>query len=256
MHVLLFLLLLAVVGAERVRAQELQPQLSRVQWLNATSVAPLEFVLNGTRLSSSWAPGQRSGAGVFPALQWKAQFTPATPLEPVRFELNLQDGDSAAAVLIGNFEEVEEGQLNPARLPPGYTVNDERKVVRAGLVRVRVGKARGASYPVYLLNGIPDEKLRVEVVGEGVFELEYGVMQSFQAAPGTRPELRLPGRALTVGFEVDDISRGGLFGFYRSPGKEQVEYGFLRLQSIESSKEREAELARRERDEEAAAEPE
>jgi len=182
-------------------------------------------------------------------VDWTAQFTPAAPLQPVRFELNLQDGDSVAAVLIGNFTELEEGRPVPARLPAGYTKNEEGRIVRVGLVEVPVVKARRATYPVHLLSGIPGEKVRVEVVGGQVFDLEYGVVQSFQAKPGTRAELKMPGRPLPVGFELDDISRGGLFAFYRLSGQERIEYGFLRLHSIESSKERVAELERREQEE-------
>jgi len=248
MRLLLLWLLLWGAGSQTGRGQSDELQRSRVQWLNATSAAPVEFVLNRTRIAPSWSPGQRSGAGVFPAVDWTAQFTPATPLQSVRFELNLQDGDSVAAVLIGNFEEVQEGSLNPARLPPGFTESEERKVVRAGLVKVPVGQARSASYPVHLLNGIPGEKVRVEVQGAQTFDLEYGVLQSFQAKPGSRPELKIAGRATPVAFEVDDLSRGGLFAFYRVPGKERVEYGFLRLHSIESSKERAADFERRERE--------
>jgi hypothetical protein len=243
---------LGVLALNPSLAQTDQAERSRVQWLNGTSAPPLEFVLNRTTLSRSWAPGQRLGAGEFPAVAWRAEFKPPEPLRPLRLELDLQDGDSAAAVLVGDFAEVEEDKFNRAKLPPGYAENDERKIVRAGLIPVRIAKGRSATYPVYLLSGIPDETVRVEVEGGQTYDLEYGVLQSFQAAPGTRPELKIAGRPTPVGFDVDNISRGGLFAFCRPPGQERIEYGFLRLHSIESSKERAAELERREQEEAAS----
>jgi hypothetical protein len=234
MRILANLLLVALAVSETTFGQADTSKRSHVQWLNATSADPVEFVLNRTTLSRSWSPGQRLGAGIFPSVDWSAQLKPAEPLEPARFELNLQDGESAAAVFIGDFKEVKDGELNPRRLPPGYIENPEGKAVRVGLVKLPVGKGRAANYPVYLLNGIPDEKVRVEVVGGQAFDLEYGVPQSFQAKSGSAVKVKFDGSDEPVEFNVDDTARGGLFTFYRRPGKDATEFGFMRLQSIES----------------------
>jgi len=220
--------------------QDDERERSRVQWVNASCAAPVEFTLNRATLSRAWAPGQRNGLGEFPLVNWQAEFTPPQPQQPISVQLELRNGDSAAAVLIGDFAPVDERRFAGAKLPPGYSEGGDRRPVRAGLVKVPIPKSKGANYPVYLLNGIPGRKVRVEVEPQQVFELEYGVLKSFTAPPGTRTLVKLEGETEPVGFDVDNLSRGGLFAFYCPPGKESVEYTFVRLHSIESYLERTA----------------
>jgi len=219
-------------------AQQAEKEKSRVQWANASSAPAMQFMLNRTILSRSWAPGQRSGAGVFPAVNWNARFTPPAPLSAVEASLELQDGDSAAAVLIGDFKEYDEDTPRPSKLPAGFTESSDGKLVRAGIVTVPIGKGRSPQYPIYLLNGIPERTLQVGTEGGGKLELEYGVIQSFRAAPGSDAIVTVEGRNTPVGFEVDNLSRGGLFAFYQLPGKDRIEFVFLRLHSIESYRDR------------------
>jgi len=158
--------------------------------------------------------------------------------------LQLQDGDSAAAVLIGDFEEYDENTPRPSKLPPGFTETGDRQLIRAGVVTVPIAKGRSPQYPVHLLNAIPGKTLKVGAEGGESYELQYGVVQSFSAAPGREVAITVEGRNTPISFEVDNLSRGGLFAFYQLPGKDRVEFVFIRLHSIESHRDR---VAARER---------
>jgi hypothetical protein len=196
----LFFTILMVETSLFGQAEE-QP-LSRVQWLNSTCAEPVEFVLNGTTLSSAWSPGQRIGAGNFPALQWSALFKQADPIQIIREEIALKNGDSLAAVLIGDFQETPDIELVQGKLPRGYSLNSDRKIVRAGIAKIPIIKGKANSYPVYVLNGIPEETVRVGTPGGKVFELGYGDLEYFMASPNTFPEIVLPGMTLPLFLEL------------------------------------------------------
>lgn len=213
------------------------PPLSRVQWLNATCAEPVEFILNGTTLSKTWAPGQRIGTGNFPSLKWVPEFKQAEPPQTIREEIILKNGDSHAVILIGDFKETPEIELLQGKLPRGYSLSSDRKIVRAGIVNLPILKQKSKFYPVYLLNGIPEITVRAGIPGDKVVELEYGDLEFFMANPDTFPEIVLPGRPMPVSFELTNESRGGVFAFYKNKDNSKIEYAFLRLQSIESYQE-------------------
>jgi hypothetical protein len=218
-----------------LHAQEpAQPDVSSMQWANASVAEGIRFTLLGDVVADPWQPGGQVGAGPRGTLQWSAEFTMASDGSELKDSLELKPGQSGAAVLVGDFAEQGDAPSS-GQLRPGFTKSDSDKVVRAALLRFPVGKARESQYPVHLVNGDPDNRISVSA-GGNVYELEYAVPKSFKVPVGQRITIKVsaPGFEREMGFTLEQYNRGGIIAFYRLADADRTSFVFVNLRSLES----------------------
>ncbi len=224
--------------AASLHAQELeQPDVSSMQWANASAAPDVKFTLLGDVVADPWRPGGQVGAGPRGTLQWSAEFVMASDGSELKDSLELRPGQSGAAVLVGDFAEQGDAPTS-GQLRPGFTKSDGGKLVRAALLRFPVVKARESEYPVHLVNGDPDNRISV-TAGGVVHELEYAVPKSFKAPAGQQTKIKVsaPGLEREMGFTLEPYNRGGILAFYRPTDAERTAFVFVNLRSLESIKE-------------------
>jgi len=214
-----------------------QPDLSSMQWANASASPDIKFTLLGDVVADPWRSGGQVGAGPRATLQWSAEFVAASAGGKFTDSLELKAGQSGAAVLVGDFSEQGDAPSS-GQLPPGFSKSDGDKLLRAALLRFPVGKARETQYPVYLVNGDPNNRVRV-TAGGAVYDLEYAIPKSFKAPTGqhTKVQISAPGLEREMGFTIEPYNRGGIIAFYRPSDTERTSFVFVNLRSMESIKE-------------------
>jgi hypothetical protein len=232
--VVLYLAVLASVHGQAPPA----PEVSSMQWANASAVAGVKFTLLGDVVADPWRPGGRTGAGPRETLQWSADFAPVAGGGTITADLALNPGQSGAGLLVGDFLE-KEAAPSSEQLPPGHSVMESNKMLRAALLRFPVGKTRESQYPVYLVNADPENPIKVTANGVA-YDLNYAVPQSFKATAGKHTKIKVEAVGLQkeMGFNLDPSDRGGILAFYRTLNTERTAYVFVNLRSIESIKER------------------
>lgn len=208
-----------------------------MQWANASAAEGIKFTLLGDVVADPWRPGGQVGAGRRATLQWAAEFTPGSGSATLKETLELKSGQSAAAVLVGDFVEKEEVP-SAARPAPGYSKADAGKLLRAALLRFPVGRARESQYPVHLVNADPENRVKV-TAGGTTYDLEYAVPKSFKAPTGEQVKIKVSAVGLEkeMGFTLEPSQRGGILAFYRTDGAERTSFVFVNLRSMESIKE-------------------
>jgi hypothetical protein len=221
--------------AASLQAQEPeQPEVSSMQWANASAALDIKFTLLGDVVADPWRLGGQVWAGPRGTLQWSAEFMTISGGSELKDSLELRAGQSGAAVLVGDFAEQGDGPTS-GQLRPGFTEADGGKLVRAALLRFPVGKARESQYPVHLVNGIPDNLISVTASGV-VHELEYAVPKSFKAAAGEQIKIKVsaPGLEREMSFTLEPYNRGGIIAFYRPADAERTAFVFVNLRSMDS----------------------
>jgi hypothetical protein len=211
-----------------------QQDVSSMQWANAASVSGIKFTLLGDLVADPWKPGGQVGAGRRETLHWSAEFTPTSGGDTLKESLELEPGQSGAAVLVGDFAEADE-TLPPAKLPPGYSKLDGDKLLRAALLRFPVGKDRETQYPVHLVNADPKSRVKVTAAGAS-YELQYAVPQSFKAPAGQHVKIQVSATGLEkeMGFTLEPYNRGCIIAFYRPADADRTSFVFVNLRSLES----------------------
>jgi hypothetical protein len=226
--------------AANLQAQEpAQPDVSSMQWANASAAEGIKFTLLGDVVADPWRPGGQVGAGRRETLQWMAEFASVSGDATLKESLDLKPGQSGAAVLVGDFVERDDtASSSSAALLPGYSKTDSGKLLRAALLRFPVGKARESQYPVYLVNAAPENRVKVTAAGT-TYDLEYAVPQSFKAPPGEHVKIKVsaPGLEKEMGFTLEPNQRGGILAFYRVGDSETTAFVFVNLRSMESIRE-------------------
>ena len=219
-------------------AQEEPPEeVSSMQWANASAAEGIKFTLLGDVVADPWRPGGQVGAGRRATLQWAAEFTPGSGSGMLKEVLELKSGQSAAAVLVGDFVEKEEVPSS-ARQAPGYSKADSGKLLRAALLRFPVGRLRESQYPVHLVNADPENRVKV-TAGGTTYDLEYAVPKSFKAPAGEQVKIKVSAVGLEkeMGFTLEPNQRGGIIAFYRPAGGQRTSFAFVNLRSLESIRE-------------------
>lgn len=212
---------------------------SSMQWANASSVSGVKFTLLGDVVADPWRPGGQTGAGSRDTLQWVAEFKPESGGSTLTESLELRSGQSGAAILVGDFVEIERAATSEEQLPLGHTKVQAGKLLRATVLKFPVGKTREPQYPVYLVNGDPENQVKVTVGGVD-YRLDYAVPKSFKAPAGEHVKIKLSAVGLQkeIGFTIEPYDRGGVIGFYRTVDAERTAFVFVNLRSIESISER------------------
>jgi hypothetical protein len=215
---------------------------SSVIWANASGTQGIEFTLQGKVLTDSWMSGLSGGAGPSNTLTWNATFSLGTPLTELRESFKVEDGSSSAALLIGDFKTFTESDLNDKLLMGdskqlfGITKVDSKTFLRAAVLRFPIEKAAAKFYPVYLVNGDPENTVTVTFEPSKVFTLIYAQPVTFSAEAGRRIRVKVSARGTDeiVAFEIDPLRRGGIMAFYRQNELAQAKILFVNLHSIES----------------------
>jgi hypothetical protein len=228
------LLLVTAVATVPVCAQvseSNQVEISRVQWANASSFA-LKFTMLGSVVSDSWrAGGQVSGAAT-DGLNWSATFTPPLPLPELTEKFKLKSGENCAAVLIGDFTKVD--LTDPSELPSGHTRLDDKTAVRAALLRLPIPRNAQGELPVYVVNGDPENALRISEEGGAALDVKYGKPTVFKTRPMSFKKIRVNATGIDeeLGFSLEDNQSGVVVAFFRTQGEEQTQFVFVNLYSM------------------------
>jgi hypothetical protein len=216
---------------------ESQPAVSSMQWANASGAEGIKFILLGDVVADPWRSGGQVGAGRRETLHWAVDFTHASGGGSLKESLELEPGQSGAALLVGDFLEKDEA-ASSAQIEPGYSKTDSGKLLRAALLRFPVGREREPQYPVYLVNADPENSVKV-TVRSNIYDLEYAVPKSFKAPTGEHVQIKVMAVGLEkeMGFTLEPNQRGGVLAFYRTGDSERTSFVFVNLRSIESIQE-------------------
>ena len=230
-------LLLAAFSAAALAQPSGGPAVSSVQWANASCSGGVKFTLLGDVVADPWQPGGRVGGGPRSTKSYRASFAPAPPLEHLQQTIEINAGDSAAGVVVGDFRKIKlpAGQNGT---PPGHTRMDDGSFLRAAVLTIPVAKQKPAEHPVYFLNGSPSNPVRVEVAGGPSFDLKYGEPAIFKAVPEKSHRIKVTAKGLEeeMGFTLDPLYRGAIIAFYTTP-EGGTKFVFVKLQSLESLRE-------------------
>ena len=233
----LSLLLLAALSAAALAQPSDGPAVSSVQWANASCAGGVKFTLLGDVVADPWQPGGRVGGGPRSATTYRASFAPTPPLAALQQTIQIKAGDSAAAVLVGDFRQVKlpAGQSGT---PPGHTRMDDGSFLRADVLTIPVAKQKPPEHPVYFLNGSPSNPVKVELAGGPTFDLKYGEPALFKAVPEDAHRFKVTAKGLAeeMGFSLDPLYRGAIIAFYTTP-EGGTKFVFVKLQSLESLRE-------------------
>ncbi len=236
------IILLALAFSTQAQ-QESSGGVSSIIWTNGSGMPNLKFTLNSKLVSENWLPGAYGGAGPVESINWSASFSPVQPAMGFTETFNVENRSSSIAVLIGDFksftnEDMQEAFPNIVEMntPSGFKKMGPRGYTRAALLRFPIQKDASASYPVYLLNGIPESTVKLTFRDGKIFNLDYGKPETYvaQAENEVHLAIEVDSKKEIVGFRLDSLERGGVLVFYRKPGHAQTEKVFVNLDSLES----------------------
>jgi hypothetical protein len=235
----IFFALIFAIHATRAQAPAQSPT-AEVTWLQAANASPMavKFTLQGEAVGNPWPVGAELARGPKEVLKWDAVFEAGSPAAELKDSVELLAGGSGAALLVGDFAKLSADQATGKDY--GYTKLADRSILRAALLKFPIGKKSAKAYPVYLVNGDPENVVKVSVVGGRSFELHYAKPEKFNAPVGDYVKLKLVAKGLDTEtrLHLEPYQRGGIMAFYRPKDAAKTLRLFVNLYSIESRQER------------------
>jgi len=223
---------LALMGAW---AQEEESDTASTQILNASAVPWVTISRTGDVNYGEVPQGAQISGGATSGRQWILSITPPTPSQPIEAKLERESRGNYAAVVVGDFLEIDSPNEELSERP-GFTALPEGKFLRAGVVTTKIAGQRNQRYPFYVLNALPEDKLRLGFEGESVRELSYGeTISSGMTASGPKLIKAQHREAqFDLKFHVQSHERGLMLVFFPDANTGKAKYAVVRLQSLDA----------------------